>query len=25
MKLVVETRNRDYEFAEFLLPEASRA
>jgi hypothetical protein len=25
MKLVVETRNRDYEFSEFLLPEASRA
>ena len=25
MKLIVETRNRDYEFREFLLPEASRA
>jgi len=25
MKLVVETRNRDYEFSEFLLPEGSRA
>jgi hypothetical protein len=25
MKLVVETRNRDYEFSEFLLPEASHA
>lgn len=25
MKLLVETRNRAYEFGEFLLPEASRA
>lgn len=25
MKLLVETRNRDYEFSEFLLPEALRA
>jgi len=24
MKLLIETRNRDYEFAEFLLPESSR-
>ncbi|MFZ1084631.1 MAG: hypothetical protein WAN35_06685 [Terracidiphilus sp.] len=25
MKLLVETRNREYEFSEFLLPEGSRA
>lgn len=25
MKLLVETRNRDYEFIEFLLPEGTRA
>ncbi len=25
MKLLIETRNRGYEFSEFLLPEASRA
>jgi len=25
MKLQVETRNRDYEFSEFLLPESLRA